>query len=316
MPSASLVGLLKEAALGVGGGGSTKRAQADDHTEGKDAAVSERWAKAQKLATQNGAIDLVPRLGSQLQHAALKSGVETMRELLRQSGRYTPAEANDAAHQLWRQSQDFAAGEGTVLTMEALRARYREMVRRRFADCGGGPAACFADEASAVRYLQAAGRRYLDAKSWTPRDAKPSAHLTRANDTRPPECVHTERAGRAIAGAPPLAHGATDDFCHGGSRFTRSLDCCSHGRADAAKRDPPPDDVRDAEVPLSAACVAAAVLDGVEVVGLGSAEYASELLAELPEVKTLLGEPVQVGTPGLDCAPPSAPTRIRLHTSL
>ena len=160
-------------------------------------------------------------------------------------------------------------------------------------------------------------RRYLDAKSWTPRDAKPSAHLTRANSTLPPECVHTERAGRTIAGAPPLAHGASDDFCHGGSRFMRSLDCCSHGRADAAKRDPPPNDVRDAEVPLSAACIVAAVLDGVEVVGLGSAEYSEAMLAELPKVTKLLGERAQVGTPGLDCDlfPPQPESRCK-HLSV
>ena len=79
------------------------------------------------------------------------------------------------------------------------------------------------------------------------------------------------------------------------------MDSCSHGRADAAVRDPPPDDVRDAEVPLTAAVYLAAVLDGIEVAGIGSAEYSTELLKALPKLKTLLSESVQVCPPRYEC---------------
>ena len=244
-----------------------------------------------------------------------------MYTLLLESKMYTEPEARAAVEQVWQRSTDLAPGEGTELQVRALRTRYGAMEVMTFDSCGGGEATCYAAEESAVRYLQAAGRRYLDGKSWTPRDAKRSAHLTRgATDTKPPECYHTERAGRAIAGAPPLARGATDDdYCHGGARFARSLDSCSHGRADAATRDPPPDDVRDAEVPLTAAVYLAAVLDGIEVVGIGSAEYSAKLLKALPNLKALLGESVQVCPPRYECTcltpQPGAPLQASLPPS-
>jgi hypothetical protein len=70
-------------------------------------------------------------------------------------------------------------------------------------------------------------------------------------------------------------------------QLPRFMDSCSHGKPNAADREPPPTDVRDFEVQSSAACIAAAVLDGHEVITLASAEYSDLLLKALPRVAQL-----------------------------